>query len=50
VDFDRRVMRLRMTRSGKPRYAFIIEDVKKSLFRLKELDVHQRAGRIRVTT
>ena len=34
-----------MTKNGKPRNAFIIEDVKKSLLRLKDLDVRQRAGR-----
>jgi hypothetical protein len=38
-------MRLRMTQTGKPRNAFIIEDVKKSLLKLKDLDVHQRAGK-----
>jgi site-specific recombinase XerD len=45
VEFDRKIMRLRMTKNGKPRNAFIIEDVKKSLLRLKDLDVRQRAGR-----
>jgi site-specific recombinase XerD len=29
VEFDRKIMRLRMTKNGKPRNAFIIEDVKK---------------------
>ena len=45
VEFDRKIMRLRMTKNGKPRNAFIIEDVRKSLLRLKDLDVRQRAGR-----
>ena len=45
VEFDRKIMRLRMTKNGKPRNAFIIEDVKRSLLRLKDLDVHQRAGK-----
>jgi site-specific recombinase XerD len=34
-----------MTKNGKPRNAFIIQDVKKSLLRLKDLDVHLRAGK-----
>jgi integrase len=45
VDFDRRVMRLRMTKNGKPRNAFIIKDVRKALTTLKDLDVHRRPGR-----
>jgi site-specific recombinase XerD len=45
VDFTRRIMRLRMTKNGKPRNAFIIDDVKKALLTLKELDVHRRAGK-----
>jgi site-specific recombinase XerD len=45
VEFERRIMRLRMTKNGKPRNAFIIEDVKKALLRLKELDVHRRVGK-----
>ena len=45
VDFDRRIMRLRMTKTGKARNAFIIEDVKKALLILKDLDVHRRAGK-----
>jgi Phage integrase family len=44
VEFDRKIMRLHMTKNGKPRNAFIIEDVKKSLRRLKDLNVRQRAG------
>jgi integrase len=50
VEFDRKIMRLRMTKNRKPRNAFIIEDVKRALLKLKDLDVHQRAGQIRVTT
>src|SRR6202008_3709337 len=34
VECDRKIMRLRMTKNGKRRNAFIIEDVKKSLLRL----------------
>jgi site-specific recombinase XerD len=45
VDFDRRIMRLRMTKNGKPRNAFIIEDVRKALLTLKDLDVHRRKGK-----
>jgi site-specific recombinase XerD len=45
VDFDRRIMRLRMTKNGKPRNAFIIEDVRKALLTLKALDAHRRAGK-----
>jgi site-specific recombinase XerD len=45
VDFDRRIMRLRMTKNGKPRNAFIIDDVRKALLTLKDLDVHRRAGK-----
>jgi hypothetical protein len=40
-----RIIRLRVTKNGKPRNAFIIEDVKRALLRLKDLDVHQRAGK-----
>ena len=43
VDFKRRIMRLRMTKNGKPRNAFIIEDVRVALLRLKDLDTHRRA-------
>jgi site-specific recombinase XerD len=42
VDFPRRIMRLRMTKNGKPRNAFIIEDVRKALLTLKDMDVHRR--------
>jgi site-specific recombinase XerD len=45
VEFDRRIMRLRMTKNGKPRNAFIIEDVKKALLTLKEMDVHRRSSK-----
>ncbi len=45
VEFDRKIMRLRMTKNGKPRNAFIIGDVRRSLLRLKDLNVHQRAGK-----
>jgi integrase len=31
VEFDRKIMRLPMTKNGKPHNAFIIEDVKKLL-------------------
>jgi site-specific recombinase XerD len=34
-----------MTKNGKPRNAFIIGDVRKSLLRLKELRVNPRAGK-----
>jgi site-specific recombinase XerD len=42
VDFERRIMRLRMTKNGKPRNAFIIEDVAKALKTLKGLEVNRR--------
>lgn len=45
VDFDRKVMRLRVTKNGKPRNAFIIDDVRKSLLTLRDLDVHRRQGK-----
>jgi integrase len=45
VDFERRIMRLRMTKNGKPRNAFIIEDVRKALLTLKDMDVHRRPGK-----
>jgi hypothetical protein len=43
--YHRRIMRLRMTKNGKPRNAFIIEDVKNALLTLKKMDVHHRAGK-----
>lgn len=42
VDFDRRVMRLRKTKNGKPRNAFIIDDVAAALKQLRELDLERR--------
>jgi site-specific recombinase XerD len=42
VDFERKIMRLRMTKNGKPRNAFIIDDVAKALKVLQELDAHRR--------
>ena len=42
VDFDRRIMRLRKTKNGKPRNAFIIEDVAAALRTLKELGLSRR--------
>jgi site-specific recombinase XerD len=43
VDLDRRIMRLRVTKNGKPRNAFIIDDVRNALLALKSMDVHRRA-------
>jgi site-specific recombinase XerD len=42
VDFDRRVMRLRKTKNGKPRNAFIIDDVAAALMQLRELHLRRR--------
>ena len=42
IDFDRRIMRLRKTKNGKPRNAFIIEDVAEALKQLRELDLERR--------
>jgi len=42
VDFDRRIMRLRKTKNGKPRNAFMIDDVAVVLKQLKELDMDRR--------
>lgn len=42
VDFDRRIMRLRKTKNGKPRNAFIIDDVAAALKQLRELDLERR--------
>ena len=42
VDFDRRIMRLRKTKNGRPRNAFIIEDVATALNQLRELDLERR--------
>jgi site-specific recombinase XerD len=42
VDFDRRVMRLRQTKNGRPRNAFIIDDVATELKQLRDLDLERR--------
>jgi integrase len=42
VDFERRIMRLRKTKNGKPRNAFIIEDVAKALEQLRDLGLQRR--------
>jgi len=42
VDFDRRIMRLQKTKNGRPRNAFIIEDVEAALKQLRELDLERR--------
>lgn len=42
IDFDRRIMRLRQTKNGRPRNAFIIDDVATSLKQLRELDLERR--------
>jgi site-specific recombinase XerD len=42
VDFDAGTMRLRITKSGKPRNAFIIADVAKALHTLRDLDLGRR--------
>lgn len=42
VDFERRIMRLRKTKNGKPRNAFIIDDVATALKQLRELDLERR--------
>ncbi len=42
VDFETRTMRLRKTKNGKPRNAFIIADVAKALHTLKDLDLGRR--------
>lgn len=42
IDFDRRIMRLRKTKNGKPRNAFIIDDVATALKQLQELDLERR--------
>lgn len=42
VDFERRVMRLRKTKNGKPRNAFIIDDVATALKQLRGLDLERR--------
>ena len=42
VDFDRRIMRLRKTKNGRPRNAFIIEDVAAALKQVRDLDLERR--------
>ena len=42
VDFDRHIMRLRKTKNGKPRNAFMIDDVAEALKRLRDLDLERR--------
>jgi site-specific recombinase XerD len=42
VDFDRHIMRLRKTKSGKPRNAYMIDDVALALKRLRDLDLERR--------
>ena len=42
VDFERRIMRLRKTKNGKPRNAFIIDDVAKALKQLGDLSLERR--------
>ncbi len=42
VDFERRIMRLRQTKNGKPRNAFMIDDVVDALRRLRDLDLERR--------
>jgi site-specific recombinase XerD len=42
VDFERRIVRLRKTKNGKPRNAFIIDDVATALKQLRDLDLERR--------
>lgn len=42
VDFERRIMRLRKTKNGKPRNAFMIDDVSAALKHLHDLDLERR--------
>ncbi|HTD54994.1 MAG TPA: site-specific integrase [Silvibacterium sp.] len=42
VDFDRRIMRLRNTKNGRPRNAFIIDDVAAALKQVRDLDLERR--------
>ncbi|MDR3799704.1 MAG: site-specific integrase [Terracidiphilus sp.] len=42
VNFDRRIMRLRKTKNGKPRNAYIIDDVAAALKQLRDLDLERR--------
>jgi len=45
VDLKRRIMRLRKTKNGKPRNAFIIDDVAADLKQLQEMNLGRRDGR-----
>ena len=42
VDFDRHIMRLRKTKNGKPRNAYMIDDVAVALRQLCDLDLERR--------
>jgi site-specific recombinase XerD len=42
IDFERRIMRLRKTKNGKPRNAYMIDDVVAALKQLQELDLERR--------
>lgn len=42
IDFERRIMRLRQTKNGRPRNAFIIDDVATALKQLRNLDLVRR--------
>lgn len=42
IDFDRRIMRLRKTKNGKPRNAFIIDDVAAALRQVRQLKLERR--------
>jgi len=42
LDFERRIMRLRKTKNGKPRNAFVIDDVADALKKLRDLDLERR--------
>ncbi|MEG9438229.1 site-specific integrase [Edaphobacter sp. HDX4] len=45
ADLKRRIMRLRVTKNGKPRNAFIIDDVAADLKQLQEMTLGRRDGR-----
>jgi site-specific recombinase XerD len=42
VDFERRIMRLTKTKNGKPRNAYMIDDVEAALKQLHDLDLERR--------
>ena len=42
IDFSRRIMRLRKTKNGKPRNAFIIDDVAVALKQIRDLGLERR--------